>query len=62
MAWNVDDLTKLSSRGSSLRTEVILLKEDSAVDVVALNIARKLCEMQKILSVFVQGKYICIMT
>ena len=61
LAWNVDDLNRLSSLGRSMRTEVVSLKEvleDSSTDIIALNIARKLCDLKKKLSEFVKGVFL----
>ena len=60
LAWNVDDLNRLSSLGRSMRTEVISLKEileDSSTDIVALNVAGKLYDLKKRLSEFVKGVF-----
>lgn len=58
MAWDVDDLSRLSTSGRSLRTEVITLKEmleDPSSDILTLNVARRLCTLKNKLSDFVKG-------
>ncbi len=45
LAWNVDDLQKLSAGGRVLRTDLATLKdvlEDADADIIALNVAKKL--------------------
>ncbi len=62
LAWNVDDLQKLSAGGRVLRTDLATLKdvlEDADADIIALNVAKKLTLVHKKLLEFVKGK-LCI--
>ena len=61
LAWNVDDLQKLSAGGRVLRTDLATLKdvlEDADADIIALNVAKKLTLVHKKLLEFVKGKCI----
>ena len=59
LAWNLDDLQRLSALGREIRTELAvlmdILQDVSDADIIALNIARRVALMQKNLLEFVKG-------
>ena len=59
LAWNVDELSRLSSSGHSLRTEVVTMKElleNPTSDIDGANAARKLTNLHKGLVDFTKGE------
>ena len=59
LAWKVDELSRLSSSGHSLRTEVVTMKElleNPTSDIAGTNAARKLTNLHKGLVDFAKGE------
>ena len=59
LAWNVDDLQKLSASGRVLHTDLATLKdvlENADANIIALNVAKKVSLVQKKLLELVKGE------
>ena len=59
LAWKVDELSRLSSSGHSLRTEVVTMKElleNPTSDIAGTNAARKVMNLHKGLVDFAKGE------
>ena len=59
LAWKVDDLSRLSSNGRALLTEIMCMNEllQNPNNIISANVARKLSKLQEKLKEFVKGEY-----
>jgi len=64
LAWNVDDLQKLSSNGRDIRTELgaleDILQDCEPAKLITLNVAKRLVAVQRNLTSFIRGTLICV--